>query len=88
MYWIVGQGANHPRLFPKGLIANQLHWVDRKGPICGTALCGKNSLSPKPIFHVSYAARRWFSQSYYFDEPQKAVTPGQFSRFFMQISCV
>ena len=27
---IVGQGHNHPRLFSKGLIANQLHWVNRQ----------------------------------------------------------
>ena len=27
---IVGQGATHPRLMSMGLIANQLHWVDRQ----------------------------------------------------------
>ncbi len=26
---IVAQGKNHPRLYSKGLIASQLHWVDR-----------------------------------------------------------
>ncbi|HAR56029.1 MAG TPA: tRNA 2-thiouridine(34) synthase MnmA, partial [Idiomarina baltica] len=27
---VVAQGKNHPRLFSKGLIANQLHWVNRE----------------------------------------------------------
>ena len=30
MELIVAQGHDHPRLFSKGLIASQLHWVDRE----------------------------------------------------------
>ena len=29
---IVAQGKNHPRLYSKGLIAGQLHWVNRATP--------------------------------------------------------
>ena len=49
---IVGQGHNHPRLFSKGLIANQLHWVDRQAlsaPIRGMdwARLGRSATSSK-----------------------------------------
>ena len=30
---IVGQGADHPRLYSDGLVAKQLHWTDRAGPM-------------------------------------------------------
>ncbi|MGM8892161.1 MnmA/TRMU family protein, partial [Psychrobacter sp. 1Y1] len=38
---IVGQGGHHPRLMSNGLIANQLHWVDRKGPADGSKITVK-----------------------------------------------
>jgi tRNA-specific 2-thiouridylase len=40
---IVAQGHDHPRLMSVGLIAQQLHWVDRE-PVKGCALHGKNTL--------------------------------------------
>lgn len=35
---IVAQGHEHPRLMSVGLIAQQLHWVDRE-PFTGTLRC-------------------------------------------------
>lgn len=43
---IVAQGHDHPRLMSVGLIAQQLHWVNRE-PLQGhPALHGENPLSP------------------------------------------
>ncbi len=35
---VVAQGHDHPRLMSRGLIAQQLHWVDRE-PVKGTLRC-------------------------------------------------
>jgi tRNA-specific 2-thiouridylase len=35
---VVAQGHDHPRLMSVGLIAQQLHWVDRE-PLQGTLRC-------------------------------------------------
>ncbi len=43
---VVAQGHEHPRLMSVGLIAQQLHWVDREPFTEHYALHGKNPLSP------------------------------------------
>jgi len=77
---IVGQGHNHPRLFSKGLIANQLHWVDRK------TLDNKIQCTVKTRYRqedvsctVTALVTNTEVQEYQidFDEAQSSVTPGQ-----------
>lgn len=84
---IVGQGADHPRLYSNGLIAKQLHWVDR------TTLT-------KPIKAVVKTRYRQAdipctitptgddTIEVHFDEPQKAVTPGQSAVFYNEEVCL
>jgi tRNA-uridine 2-sulfurtransferase len=84
---IVGQGANHPRLFSNGLIANQLHWVDRLGPQTSIRCAVKTryrqadiscEISPQPDGTLRVI----------FDQPQKAVTPGQSAVFYQGAVCL
>jgi tRNA-specific 2-thiouridylase len=84
---IVGQGANHPRLYSKGLIANQLEWVDR------IALSGSIKLSLKTRYRqqdipATVTVLENGKVKAIFDSPQKAVTPGQSAVFYQQNICL
>ena len=46
---VVAQGHDHPRLMSVGLIAQQLHWVDRE-PLKGTLRCTVKRATVRPIF--------------------------------------
>lgn len=84
---IVGQGANHPRLFSNGLVANQLHWVDRKAlnqPIRAVVKTRYRQTDiPCTLTPIDSD-----SISVEFDEPQKAVTPGQSAVFYHDDVCL
>ncbi|GEA13149.1 tRNA 2-thiouridine(34) synthase MnmA [Alteromonas sp. KUL49] len=84
---IVGQGADHPRLYSKGLIANQLHWVDRTSiteELCAVVKTRYRQTdipcTIKPIDNDTIEVM--------FDEPQKAVTPGQSAVFYSEEVCL
>lgn len=53
---IVAQGHEHPRLMSVGLIAQQLHWVDRE-PFTGTIRCTVKPATARLTFHAP--SRRW-----------------------------
>ena len=94
---IVGQGHNHPRLFSKGLIANQLHWVDRQElsePIKCTV---KTRYRQEDVACTVYLIKdsdleksNDDSPQYQidFDEPQSSVTPGQSVVFYQDDICL
>lgn len=77
---IVGQGANHPALFSRGLIANQLHWVNRTNPVMANNITVKTRYRqadiPCTVTLEGETARVMFTA------PQKAVTPGQSVVFY------
>ena len=84
---IVGQGASHPRLYSKGLIANQLEWVDR------ISLSGSIKLTLKTRYRqqdipATVTALENGKVKVIFDSPQKAVTPGQSAVFYQQNICL
>ncbi|QQX78617.1 tRNA 2-thiouridine(34) synthase MnmA [Shewanella sp. KX20019] len=78
---VVGQGGNHPRLMSNGLIADQLHWVDKKGPENGTKITLKTRYRqhdvPCTVTYDSVDRIRVI-----FNEPVAAVTPGQSAVFY------
>lgn len=84
---IVGQGANHPRLYSKGLLANQLHWVDRKGPQQAIRCSVKTRYRQQDI-PCQITPNIDGSLLVEFDEPQKAVTPGQSAVFYQNEICL
>jgi tRNA-specific 2-thiouridylase len=84
---IVGQGHNHPRLFSKGLIGNQLHLVNRKlldAPVkCTVKTRYRQDDVPchlSPMSDGEYLVM--------FDEPQSSVTPGQSVVFYQENICL
>lgn len=79
---VVGQGKNHPLLFSKGLIASQLNWVDGKGPQESCKLTVKTRYRQEDIpCHVTPDVENGLV-NVQFDEPQRAVTPGQSAVFY------
>lgn len=84
---IVGQGANHPRLYSKGLIANQLHWVDRIGPQ-KTLRCVVKTRYRQTDIDCEITVLADGSLQVLFDQPQKAVTPGQSAVFYLDKVCL
>jgi tRNA-specific 2-thiouridylase len=84
---IVGQGANHPRLYSTGLLANQLHWIDRKGPQRPIRCSVKTRYRQQDI-PCQIVPNTDGSLLVEFDEPQKAVTPGQSAVFYQSGVCL
>ena len=72
---IVGQGNDHPLLFSRALLASDIYWVN---PI---ELSGPKRLSAKVRYRQTDQActleRTEMGYRVVFDEPQRAVTPGQ-----------
>ncbi len=84
---LVAQGHDHPALLSKGLIAGQLHWVDRTGPQQAMTLTVKTRYRQTDIVCLAtpQADGRLHVQ---FIEPQKAVTPGQSAVFYLDEVCL
>ncbi|GHG07455.1 tRNA 2-thiouridine(34) synthase MnmA [Thalassotalea marina] len=89
---IVGQGHNHPRLFSRGLVGNQLHLVSRIEPTSeikctvktryrqADVACTLTPIIENDAFTGEYTVM--------FDEPQSSVTPGQSVVFYQDDVCL
>ncbi|RUO55737.1 tRNA 2-thiouridine(34) synthase MnmA [Pseudidiomarina homiensis] len=84
---IVAQGKNHPRLFSKGLIAGQLHWVDRVGPQ-GTLSCVVKTRYRQHDIACQLKVIGDDKVQVEFAEPVAAVTPGQSAVFYLDDVCL
>ena len=84
---IVGQGADHPRLYSKGLVAKQLHWVDRKTITEPMRAVVKTRYRQADI-SCTITPTQDDTIEVMFDEPQKAVTPGQSAVFYIDEVCL
>jgi len=93
---IVGQGHNHPRLFSKGLIANQLHWVNRQELSSPIKCTVKTRYRQEDVtctvtpLESSVTENENTSPQYQidFNEPQSSVTPGQSVVFYQGDICL
>ncbi|WP_219951184.1 tRNA 2-thiouridine(34) synthase MnmA [Dickeya zeae] len=83
----VAQGHEHPRLMSVGLIAQQLHWVDRE-PLSAPLRCTVKTRYRQadiPCLLTPLDADRIDVR---FDEPVAAVTPGQSAVFYQGELCL
>jgi tRNA-specific 2-thiouridylase len=78
---IVGQGHDHPRLFSAGLMAAQLHWVDREN-VTETRRCTVKTRYRQHDISCTITPVDNDTIKVTFDEPQIAVTPGQSAVFY------
>lgn len=84
---LVAQGHDHPALLSSGLIASQLHWVDRTGPQQVCRLTVKTRYRQHDI-PCTVTPRSDGRLQVIFDSPQKAVTPGQSAVFYLDEVCL
>lgn len=84
---IVAQGHCHPRLMSKGMMVNQLHWVDRIGPKDNAQLTVKTRYRQKDVpCRITYINKDQIQVI--FDDPVEAVTPGQSAVFYHEEICL
>ena len=84
---VVAQGHEHPRLMSVGLIAQQLHWVNRE-PLTAPITCTVKTryrqedipCTVKPLDNERIEVR--------FSAPVSAVTPGQSAVFYQGEICL
>ncbi len=72
---VVAQGHDNPLLFRDRLTARQLHWVDGAGPT-QTIRCMARCRHRQPL-QACTASVEGDTLSVIFEQPQRAVTPGQ-----------
>ena len=84
---VVAQGHDHSALLSTGLIAQQLHWVDRQ-PIREPLRCTVKTRYRQTDVPCTIEPIDDESIKVIFDEPQIAVTPGQSAVFYLNEVCL
>jgi tRNA-specific 2-thiouridylase len=84
---VVAQGKSHPRLFSKGLVANQLHWV-RREVISEPLRCVVKTRYRQADIPCQITPAEDGRIEVVFDEPVAAVTPGQSAVFYIDEVCL
>ncbi|MBN6063831.1 tRNA 2-thiouridine(34) synthase MnmA [Aggregatibacter actinomycetemcomitans] len=84
---IVAQGHDHSALLSAGLIAQQLHWVDRL-PIRAPLRCTVKTRYRQTDVPCTIEPINDETIKVIFDEPQIAVTPGQSAVFYLDEVCL
>ncbi|MDW9425199.1 tRNA 2-thiouridine(34) synthase MnmA, partial [Yersinia enterocolitica] len=84
---LVAQGHEHPRLMSVGLIAQQLHWVDRE-PVTAAFRCVVKTRYRQQDIPCTVTPLDDERVEVRFDEPVAAVTPGQSAVFYQGEVCL
>lgn len=84
---IIGQGHNHPLLFKSELTCEAIHWVSGNPPTLPLTCRAKTRYNQQDQTCVIQAADN-NKLRVAFDEPQRAVTPGQSVVFYSETECL
>ncbi|WP_392561959.1 tRNA 2-thiouridine(34) synthase MnmA [Orbus sturtevantii] len=84
---IVAQGGDHPALYSGGLIASQLHWVDRK-PLTHSVKCTVKTRYRQQDIACELKPINDDKVEVIFEHPVSAITPGQSAVFYQQEVCL
>jgi tRNA-uridine 2-sulfurtransferase len=83
----VAQGVNHPSLYSDGLYATNLHWVSNQQPK-EIFTCTAKFRYRQPDQKVTVHLLPNNTCKVVFDQPQKAITPGQAVVFYVGEACL
>ncbi|VFP83378.1 tRNA 2-thiouridine(34) synthase MnmA [Candidatus Erwinia haradaeae] len=84
---IVAQGSNHFRLMSTGLVASQVHWVDRN-ILTSSLNCVVKTRYRQPDIPCKVMPLGSDSIQVDFNQPVSAVTPGQSGVFYLGERCL
>ncbi|MEW6445137.1 MAG: tRNA 2-thiouridine(34) synthase MnmA [Pseudomonadota bacterium] len=84
---IVTQGTDHPSLYRPALIASQVHWIEGKAPALPLR-CSAKVRYRQPDQACTIHATGEDTIRIVFDEPQRAITPGQSVVFYAGEECL
>ena len=83
---IVGQGTEHPLLFNDNLSASSIHWINQ-APTKEFRCCAKTRYRQSDQ-HCTVIIDTSGSCHVKFDQPQRAITPGQSVVFYLDDQCL
>ncbi|MEJ8547954.1 tRNA 2-thiouridine(34) synthase MnmA [Brevibacillus borstelensis] len=84
---VVAEGANHPRMFSTSLVSTDVNWISDRKP-SATFTCTAKFRYRQPDQQVTVHIREDDTVEVVFDQPQKAVTPGQAVVFYNGEECL
>jgi len=88
---IVVQGKDHPRLYQNWLAASSMHWINDPPPgwAEGAALkCRAKTRYRQPDQACTAVTGRGVTVEVHFEQPQRAVTPGQYVVLYQGSRCL
>lgn len=83
----VAQGFHHPSLYSEGLIATDVHWVSNK-KVSESFHCTAKFRYRQPDKGVIVQIKETGDLEVIFDEPERAITPGQAVVFYNDDECL
>ena len=84
---IVGQGIEHPLLYTNNLMASDMHWING-APAEGSLQCYAQTRYRQPDQLCNLTLDNSGNCHVIFDQPQRAVTPGQSVVFYQNDHCL
>jgi tRNA-specific 2-thiouridylase len=84
---LVAQGADHPALLSRGLTAIHLHWISDKAP-AESFSCAAKTRYRQADQSCLVQLKQTGTATVQFEQPQRAVTPGQFVVFYSGDHCL